>query len=335
MKKYKNIILLIALTAISAFVANQYFSSKGSTLKTSSNEFNIKDTGSITKVFIADMKGNHVLLERGSNNRWMVNNKYKTVQHNINNLLETINLMTVKAPVSKARYDKTIADMSTSGTKVEIYQGRSTPSKTFYIGTTNQDHTGNYMMIDGSSLPYLVHIEGFRGYLSPRFSCLENDWRLKSIFNYSPKDIAEIRLSRPGQPEKGFVIKQTIDGKVSLYTNALVPVEDFEKGYILEYLDMFRNINFEMWEETKDPMFIDSVSTSIPLEVYTLKNMAGETTTLKTLLKPLKSGMDIDGNPIDHDQDRMYGLMNEKEFMIIQYFVFDPLNQDINFFLKN
>ena len=136
MKKYKNSILLVVLLAVVVLIGKQYFSSKGSTLKTSSNEFNIKDTGSISKVFIADMKGNSVLLERGTNNQWMVNSKYKTVQHNINNLLETINLMTVKAPVSKARYNKTIADMSTLGTKVEVYQNGSTPSKTFYIGTT-------------------------------------------------------------------------------------------------------------------------------------------------------------------------------------------------------
>ena len=63
--------------------------------------------------------------------------------------------------------------------------------------------------------------------------------------------------------------------------------------------------------------------------------MAGEQTTLKSFLKPLKSGIDIDGNPIDHDQDRMYGLMNNTEFMIIQYFVFDPLNHDIQYFYKN
>ncbi len=335
MKKYKNILFIIILLGLSGIIATQYFSKSGSTLKSSSNNFSIQDTGNITKVFLADMKGNQILLERVESNKWMVNGKYGTVQTNINYMLETINLMTVKAPVAKARYDKTIRDLSTRGIKVEIYMDSDTPSKVFYIGTTNQDQTGNYMMIEDSKLPYLVHIEGFRGFLSPRFAIHENDWREKTIFRYNPREIEELRLSIPGQPQKGFVIKQTIDGKLSLYNNAMVPLEGYENGYLVEYLERFRSINFEMWEETKDPIFIDSVSTSTPLEVYTVKNMAGESTTLKSFKKPLLSGLDIEGNPIDHDQDRMYGLMNEKEFMIIQYFVFDPLNQDISFFYKN
>ncbi|MGB0805402.1 MAG: DUF4340 domain-containing protein [Salibacteraceae bacterium] len=334
MIKYRNILLIVVLVVLTAWVANEFFNGNSSTIKSPKNEFSIKDTNSISKVFIADMRGNQVLLERKTSNQWMVNGKYGAVRHNINNMLETINLMTVKAPVAKARYDKTIRDLSTIATKVEIYQGSETPSKVIYIGTSNQYHTGNYMMIEGSSLPYLVHIEGFNGFLSPRFSAFENDWRLKNIFKYNPKDIAEIRLDFPGQPQKGFVIQQTIDGKLSLYNNAMVPVDGWEKNYVLDYLERFREINFEMWEETKDPIFIDSVSTSIPLEIYSVTNMAGETTTLKTLLKPLKSGIDIEGNPIDHDQDRMYALMNEKEFMIIQYFVFDPLNHDIDYFFN-
>lgn len=335
MKKYKNIVLIMAILGMAGLVASKYFSNSGSTLKSSSKDFSIKDTSSISKVFIADMKDNQVLLERQPNGIWLVNGKYETVQTNINYMLETINLMTVKAPVAKARYDKTIRDLSTIGIKVEIYQGSETPSKVFYIGTVNQEHTGNYMMLADSKLPYLVHLEGFRGYLSPRFSTHENDWREKAVFKYNPRDIAELRLSFPGKPEKGFVIKQTLTGELSLFNNALVPAEGYDPGYILEYLERFRAINFEMWEETKDPIFIDSVSTSLPSEIYTVKNMAGEITTLKSFEKPLSSGLDIEGNPIDHDQDRMYGLMNEKEFMIIQYFVFDPLNQDISFFYKN
>ena len=331
MKKYKNIIIIVVLLALIGVIAKQYFTNNGSTIKASISEFSLADTASVTKIFIADMRGNQVLLQRDKG-FWSLNEKYKATQHNVNNLLETVKLMTVKAPVAKARYDKTIRDLSTVGVKVELYTGGNTPSKVIYVGTPNQTHTGTYMMIEGSELPYLVHIEGFNGFLSPRFSTHENDWRTKNVFKYNPKDIAELRLSFPGQPAKGFVIKQTIDGKVSLYNNALVPVEGWDTNVVYDYLERYRTVNFEMWEETKEPIFIDSVSTSTPLEIYTVTDRSGNTTTLKTLLKPLKSGMDIDGNPIDHDQDRMYALMNEKEFMIIQYFVFDPLNYELKYF---
>ena len=331
MKKYKNALIIVVLLALIGIIAKQYFTDGSSTIKASVSNFNISDTASISKIFIADMRGNQILLER-NRGYWTLNKEYKATQHNVNNLLETVKLMTVKAPVATARYDKTIRDLSTVGVKVEFYTSGNTPAKVIYVGTPNQTHTGTYMMIEGANLPYLVHIEGFNGFLSPRFSTSENDWRTKTVFKYNPKDIAELRLSFPGQPAKGFVIKQTIDGQVSLYNNALVPVEGWDTSTVYDYLERFRLINFEMWEETKDPIFIDSVSTSTPLEVYSVTDRSGNTTTLKTLLKPLKSGLDIDGNPIDHDQDRMYALMNEKEFMIVQYFVFDPLNYEMRYF---
>ena len=331
MKKYKNIIIIVVLLALTGIIAKQYFSNNGSTIKASISDFSFADTASVTKIFIADMRGNQVLLKRNKG-FWNVNEKYQATQHNVNNLLETVKLMTVKAPVATARYDKTIRDLSTVGVKVELYTTGNTPTKVIYVGTPNQTHTGTYMMVEGSDLPYLVHIEGFNGFLSPRFSTHENDWRTKNVFKYNPKDIAEVRLSFPGQPAKGFVIKQTIDGIVSLYNNALVPVEGWDTNVVYDYLERYRSVNFEMWEETKEPIFIDSVSTSTPLEIYTVTDRSGNTTTVKTLLKPLKSGLDIEGNPIDHDQDRMYALMNEKEFMIIQYFVFDPLNYELKYF---
>ncbi len=331
MKYLKYIISAVVIIGLLLIVSQKYFSSDKSTITSNGTEFSISDTGSITKVFIADMKGNQILLER-EGLHWNVNGKYLAVQHNVNNLLETLKLMTIKAPVSKARYDKTIRDLSTVGIKVEVYQDETSPSKVIYIGTPNQHHTGSYMMIEGSELPYLVHIEGFNGYLSPRFSSHENDWRNKTVFNYNPKDIAEIRLSYPGNLANGFVVKQNRAGEVSLYNNAGVPVSGWDTGYVFDYLDRFRSINFEMWEETKTPIFIDSVSTSTPLEIYEVVDRSGEITQVKTLLKPLKSGMDIDGNPIDHDQDRMYALINNKEFVIIQYFVFDALNHEISYF---
>ena len=334
MKKYQNIIIIVILIGLIGLVATNYFGDSSSTIKTSVSNFSIADTGAVNKIFIADMKGNQVLLERIGSQKWKLNNDFFALQHNITNLLETVNLMTVKSPVAKARYDKTIRDLSTMAIKVEFYTNDDTPSKTIYIGTPNQNHTGTYMMLEGSDLPYLVHIEGFNGFLSPRFSPKLNDWRTKVVFEYNPKEIAEVRLDFPGNPSKGFVIKQSIDGKLSLYNNALIPVEGWDTGYVFDYLDRFRAVNFEMWEETKEPIFIDSVSTSTPLEIYTITNIEGETTTIKTLLKPLKSGIDIEGNPIDHDQDRMYALMNGTEFMIIQYFVFDPLNQDLSYFYK-
>lgn len=334
MNNKKIILIVIILSGLVALIIKNHLSHSSSTITSSEAQFNIDDTASITQVFIADSKGNQVTIQRVDENSWQFPNGNKVNQHTVNILLETVKLMRIKSPVSKARYDKTIRDLSTIATKVEFYTGSDTPSKVIYVGTPNQTHTGNYMMIENSSLPYLVHIEGFNGFLSPRFSPFENDWKVKTIFNSDPSMISEIKLSFPNQPAKNWVIKKGITGVFELYNGLEVPEKNWDTGYVVDYLERFRNINFEGWEETKTPIFIDSVRNSTPLEIYSVTTLDGKTTTVKTFKKPLASGLDIEGNPIDHDQDRMYATINDDEFVIIQYFVFDPLNHGIDYFFK-
>lgn len=332
MKNKRQIAIVVLLVALLGIIGYTFLQPNKSTIQSTMSDFSIQDTSSVDKIFIANMRGDQVLLERLEGSNWRLNGKYVANIHTVNIFLETAKLMTVKAPVAKARYDKTIRDLATIGIKVEIYQGGSSPSKVYYVGTPNQNHTGNYMKLEDADLPYLVHIEGFRGFLSPRFSPYEVDWRSKSIFKLNPKEIAQVRVTSTENEDAGFLIKQTPEGEIELYNPLNLPVNGWEKGYVLEYLDRFRIVNFESWEETKSVTFIDSVMNSTPLETYELTTHDGVTTKIETFLKPLKGGMDLEGNPIDYDQDRMYAVINEQEFVVIQYYVFDPLNQTMAFF---
>ena len=51
------------------------------------------------------------------------------------------------------------------------------------------------MILENSSEPYVVSIPGFNGYLSSRFSCEENDWKDKIIFNYDKNEIESVHLN--------------------------------------------------------------------------------------------------------------------------------------------
>ena len=58
--------------------------------------------------------------------------------------------------------------------------------KTWYVGTATPSHTGTYMVLETpegrGAKPYVVHMEGFTGYLSTRFFTSERDWRYTGMF---------------------------------------------------------------------------------------------------------------------------------------------------------
>lgn len=337
--KNKGLIGLIIVLA--GLLAAVYFGSKNSssTIKKQLSNFAIEDTASITKVFLSDKSSNNVLLERIDGDNWTVNKDYRARQDVVVNLLKTIKELTVRAPVSKSRFDYTVKQLASNSTKVEIYQNNSEkPTKVYYVGGANQDNTGTYMLLENSSVPFLMHIEGHYGFVHTRYSPRINDWRDNTIW-YFPGEkvttIKNVKVEYPKDQNKSFEITKSAENSYTLKNSKseVVPVPNNQVIY--DYLRRFRKISYEGFEETKSEAYCDSIIKNTPVEtIWTIEEDNGRTTEVKAYLKPVKDDAeDWEGNEIPHDLERMYATINNQEFVIIQYFVFDPLTLTLQDFL--
>jgi hypothetical protein len=329
-----KIIGLIVLVAIAGLI---YYKNSGSTIKRELSDFAIKDTATITKIFMADQGGRSVLLERKSATHWKVNDRYKARQDGIQNLLTTINRVTVMSPISKNAYENIIKQIVSSSTKVELYvNNKSKPEKVFYVGGSSQNHTGTYMLMDGSSVPFLCHMEGFYGFLTPRFFVSENEWRDREIFRYEYGEIAQIKVEHPQDENASFQINevgQNLFELKSIKTGEII--NHYDTLRLLEYITYFKNIQYESFEETKDEIYKQGIIEKTPLQIYSVTDKLGRTKKIATYLKPIAEGAtDIEGVPIDFDIDRLYGYIDDTDFVIIQYFVFDKLEKSLRDFKK-
>lgn len=336
MKKNKySIIVVVILAIIAAYLI--YTQSVG-TIKKELKDFAVQDTNAITKIFLADRDGHSVMLERQEDNTWMVNNKYKARQDAISILLKTMNKVEVKAPVAKSAFENTVALLSTKGIKVEIYTGGNKPSKVYYVGNATSDKFGTYMLLENSSVPFITHIPGFYGFLTPRYFADEEEWRSTELFAYNVNDLKMIEFINHESPDSSFIIadidtdnptlKSPIDGKV---------FNNIDTTKILGYLQLFESVNIEFYLNNKVPKSEkDSVIKCCKKFDLTVTDVLGNKKTIKAFNKPLPEGnTDIYGKPLKYDYDKMYALINDdKDFVSIQYFVFDPLMQPITFFLK-
>jgi len=157
LKKYWIYILFILITFCIFF-----FLSENKSTISSNDTFSVADTSSITKVFIADRKGNTISLDK-KYNRWKVNNKFNVRKDAINVLLSTIHQIKIQQPVSLSAFDNVIKNLSTTGVKVEIYAGTEV-LKIYTVGNETANHLGTYMLLDGSNEPFIMHIPSFNGY---------------------------------------------------------------------------------------------------------------------------------------------------------------------------
>jgi len=84
------------------------------------------------------------------------------------------------------------------------------------------------------------------------------------------------------------------------------------------------------------PKFQDSVINSVPQHIITIVDNTGKTTAIKTFLKSNDQGaFDPRGNYYSSDIDRLFALVNEeRDFVVIQYFVFDKVLRPLSFFKR-
>jgi len=328
----KNIIGLVVLLLLAATSYYVYQQRGTGTIKPDLHNFAVKDTASVTKIFLADKSGNTILLERQQNKSWTVNKNHKARKDAVDVLLATIKRVEMKAPVSKAAHDNIVRLLAGKSIKVEIYQNDK-KTKTYYVGDATKDHLGTNMLMEGSATPFTCHIPGFYGYLTARYFTRAKEWRDTEIFNYRLPQIAEIKVEFHQTPERSFRITHSKDRVVQLFR--LFPseekVERMDTVFVKRYMTNYRNIRYEGIQPYQTAR-VDSIVKSPKYFTITVTNPQGEISTVTSYRIPSDPNALVQNREdTDWDPDRMHATINgdESEIMLIQYFSFDWLTTDI------
>ena len=328
MRKYLFYIVVLILLLVLAAVF--FFSNSSGNLNLKSSSFSIENIDQIIEIRILDEASQIILTKE--NNQWTVNNKFLTKEQIIGNLLMALNRIEIQYPVSKAEKVQIASLLKKEGIKVEVIRNRFSKHK-FLVSKPSMSKDKTYMMMVNSYEPYVVKIPGFKVQVSQLFISDENFWRNKMIFNYLPQNISTITVEYPMIPEKSFTLKNFNDGSFALLNNKNQPETDFKVENVARYFTYFQNIQFEEvlsdWSKEKK----DSVLKSVPYIHITVNDINGVNSSIKIFQKHSDSGIDDFGDKTEFDMNRAYALLNNNdELLLIQYYTFDPLLKEIDYF---
>lgn len=349
------IVIIAVLIVIAAILIgnNRYLS----TLRGEAADFTVYDTASITKLFFADKSGNKVLLQRTPEG-WNVNNEYKANQNLINDMLYTLNRMRIKMPVSVKKSDNIVTNMASTNTKVEVYQMlprinlfnkiklfyHEKRSKVFYIGGVTQDNSGTYILKEGGDKVYIVHLHGFRGFISSRFTANPTDWREHVIFNEQMGDIASLKLELNDDPDNGFIINENGRYQFSMKRLNGQTVE-FDTLRVLNLMSSFKDVRFESFLYDVEASRRDSILNSPFQQRLTLTTKNGTIKSVTTYRMRINADLfeyseeELNNPEFDkmiNSPDHQYALLGENnEFVLIQRFVFGKLLKPADYYSKD
>ncbi|HMM10652.1 MAG TPA: DUF4340 domain-containing protein [Bacteroidales bacterium] len=330
--------IFLVLIAIVLTISN----TGNSTLDGKDADFAVLDTASVTKIFIADLDTQAVLLERKPDG-WILNKEYRASQWKVDELLNTMLKLRVRGPVSQASHNNVVSRMAGIALKVEVYQikprinlfgriklfPREVKTKTYYVGDNPRDNIGTFMLKEGAKTAYIMYLTGFKGFVMSRYSAFEDDWRDHTVFSTKLGNIKSVELIFNEEPWQSFRAERT--NGLNFKLTRLADQKEFAEYdtlRLLNFLTSFADLRFEaVLNNTMPRQKIDSVVNSPFLHRITLVDMTGDTVQMTTFnKKKYADHLDLDEKLVPMDLDRAYALVNRnRDFVLIQYFVFDKI----------
>lgn len=325
--KNKNRILFLVVLLFVVIAAVLIYTKRYGTIREELKDFAIQDSAAVDKIFLADKTGKSVTITRSAQG-WLVNDSFPARQEAVNTILYTMLRLQVKNPVAKAACANVIKNMAAQGTKVEIYV-KGELNKTYYVGGATQDQLGTFMLIENSSTPFVMFLPGLNGYLTTRYFTDIRQWKTRSIFKYTPDEIASVQVVYVDSAEQSFHLNCTTHelsqaGPIKHIT----PTLHVDSLALRAYLTGFTNIQYELVVNGMKPEKRDSILHSQPLCFMQVIDKKGTKTDLvfygMAINERSLSFADDKGN-FKYDPDRMFGYLNNQDFLVVQHFIFDKL----------
>jgi hypothetical protein len=315
------------LAVVAAFF---YFGRKPGTLDRALSDFAVEDTAAVDRIFLADKMGHRVTLTKEKPGRWIVNGKARARNDMVNTLLETIRRVDVRSPVAKAAFNNVMKKMAATSVKVEIYAG-GRPVKTYYVGHETQDQLGTFMYLEHSSVPFVMHIPGFEGYLTTRYAAAEEDWIPRTVFDFEMAEIEELVNEDYETPGASFAIRRDPAGGFALFAPpGGARVQGAVPDRILQYLEQFSALYYEFTAKNFPQESLDSIRAAGPFREIRVRG-AGRSRRATLYRMPQRRSLEelldmgiVSDKP--YDTDRFYVVLDGGEAMhAAQYYGFGKL----------
>jgi hypothetical protein len=311
-----NLNLLFVLILVTGFTGIIWWNGQhnGNINSDAFTDFAVEDTASITKIIITDINGTAVLDRTGDSRYWTLNGEHKARKSSTDLILKTLNRAKVKAAVPSAQRPTVLKNLLTAK-RVDIYQGSNSPVKTWFVGTATSNHTGTYMLLEipgagRSEEPFVVHMDGFSGFLTTRFFSDVNEWRFTGIFDFPNRSLKSVEVINHNEPHETFTLRADTTGELNLFVD-----EGLEIGYTDTLITrnqflLFKKVHFESFNSRLTLVEEIDLKNSHPDYTVTCEGLDGRVARVRIF---------------NLSEEHKYGLTDDGQVVLVQTYVFDPL----------
>ena len=152
------------------------------------------------------------------------------------------------------------------------------------------------------------------------------------ILSYDFDDIAKITSVYNDFPDQSFTIERKGPGFDIYSLNGKIRAPVIDTLALRYFVSGFEHVACEFFVENMEPALLDSLSNAVPFRVLEVTDTQGKLTKIEAHIRRANGLVDDEGNPLEWDNERLYARIDDKTWVVIQYYVFDALFREFDFF---
>lgn len=239
------VIVLLGVSAAAYFLIKQNEAKKKG-IVTADRGFTVEKIEDIKKIVIKHKKLQPMIFTREGKS-WKMDGKFDVdpgVFVNIEKVLLNMRLQYIPPAASTKNI---LESISKNGIQVDLYDGDDEPFKIFHIGSDTQKGEGTYMVMGGSTQPYVMHLPGMSGGLRSRFEQPAKNYRDKFLYKFPADKLASIKVEYPMDNFSSFIIQAKGENFEIAPLLDLVkkPINPVNQKILEDYVDQFEMMGTE------------------------------------------------------------------------------------------
>ncbi len=342
--------LLLLLSLFILVVALRVFFTQSTSDAIRQGEFRVDSNEEISRVRLQDHTGNIVFLEKTNEGVWILNEEYLANMPAIRDLLSTLRRMDVRRPVSLDRSEFVKEHLNSEGIRVEVYAvryrirlpgnirwlPRNKKIRDFLVGADLETGEGTYMQGMHAQIPFEIYLPGVRSGIREVFIPKEYIWRDPLVLSLAPGQIKVIELRCRNKPHESFSIYFDSEQEYRLYDRYDQPPAEvlIREERLERYINAFLRLHYERMlplSSGTPPEDIFSDEAFMEMEIL---DADGRKTTLAFYKRfPPKDGSLV-SEKRPFDPNRFYLRINDGDFALAKYYVFQPVMRPLSWFTE-
>lgn len=350
MRRKSNLLFLIFSLSLFTLAIILYWQSEMySTFSPRDRDFRVDPDREVTRIKMKNLsEGNTIEIYKDEQDRWRLDEGYYANDLAVKDLLGVLERLSVKQPVSLANRKQVEELLQEKGVRVDIFARDYRVSfgdfqhlsyersyQSMIVGPDASDGESTYMRKTDSDLAFRVMGPDYESGVSAMFVADSRVWRDPVVLDVASESVQSVQVLVHDNKEESFVLKPTDDKGFQFFRRedsgeALNFVADTAR--VRRFLSSFTDLHYERLLDEEDEKVRKELMFEQPYMEISVKSKDGEETHMKAFARQMPEGELSLAEGLGQDPNRFYLQVNEGEFALAQYFVFNRILRPLSFF---